>query len=67
MSLKTRQEHYAQTNTDTHRLSLVENYKANGDVGGGTAYALTGDHENRITDMTNILLYGSDIYREKIF
>jgi hypothetical protein len=34
----------------------IWNYKANGDVGGGIAFNVTGDHENRVTDKTNLVV-----------
>lgn len=33
------------------------NYRADGLVGGGIAFAIIGDHENRPTDMTNVIVY----------
>lgn len=35
----------------------IWNYKADGSVGGGIAFAIVGDHENRPTDMTNVIVY----------
>lgn len=37
-------------------MSLVWNGKADGAIGNGIAFAIVGDHENRPTDMTNVLL-----------
>lgn len=36
---------------------IITNYKADGSVGGGVSFAIVGDHENRPTDMTNILVF----------
>lgn len=38
----------------------VENFKADGSIGGGIAFLVVGDHENRITDMTNVVVYKYD-------
>ena len=35
---------------------LLWNGKADGASGGGIAYSVTGDHDNRPTDMTNIVI-----------
>lgn len=37
---------------------VLQCFKANGDVGGPKAYSIVGDHENRITDMTSIIVRG---------
>lgn len=37
----------------------ISNYKADGAIGGGIAFAIVGDHENRPTDMTNLVVYGT--------
>lgn len=34
----------------------IANYKADGAVGDGVAFAVVGDHENRPTDMTNLVI-----------
>lgn len=39
---------------------IISNYKADGAIGGGIAFAIVGDHENRPTDMTNIIVYETD-------
>ena len=39
---------------------IISNFKADGAVGGGIAFAIVGDHENRPTDMTNLVVYGAD-------
>lgn len=36
---------------------IIWNGKADIAYGGGIAFTLTGDHDNRPTDMTNIILY----------
>ena len=36
---------------------ITSNFKADGSVGDGIAFAIVGDHENRPTDMTNIVVY----------
>lgn len=36
----------------------VWNGKADGSAGFGKAFAVVGDHENRITDMTNVIIDG---------
>lgn len=36
---------------------VVWNGKADGSTGDGIAFSIVGDHENRPTDMTNILIY----------
>ena len=38
---------------------VISNYKADGAIGGGIAFAIVGDHENRPTDMTNLVVYGA--------
>lgn len=38
----------------------ISNYKADGAIGGGIAFAIVGDHENRPTDMTNLVVYETD-------
>lgn len=55
----TEQERYQQLTT---KECLIQNYKADGAIGWGCAFAVVGDHENRPTDMTNILvLYDEDV------
>ena len=44
---------------------ILGNYKADGEVGGGITFAIVGDHENRPTDMTNLIVY-EDIDRKEI-
>lgn len=44
----------------------IDNYKADGSIGGGIAFAIVGDHENRPTDMTNIVVEDEDTDREKV-
>lgn len=34
----------------------IQNFKADGAIGGGIAFAIVGDHENRPTDMTNVIV-----------
>ena len=34
----------------------IHNFKADGAIGGGIAFAIVGDHENRPTDMTNVVI-----------
>ena len=36
---------------------ITSNFKADGSVGDGIAFAIVGDHENRPTDMTNLVVY----------
>lgn len=36
---------------------LIGNYKGDGNPGNGISFAVVGDHENRPTDMTNIIVY----------
>ena len=43
---------------------ILGNYKADGEVGGGISFAIVGDHENRPTDMTNLIVY-EDIDRNR--
>lgn len=38
----------------------IANYKADGSTGGGIAFAIVGDHENRPTDMTNLIVEEED-------
>lgn len=38
----------------------VYNFKADGAVGNGIAFAIVGDHENRPTDMTNLIVEKDD-------
>lgn len=45
------------------------NYKADGASGGGISFAIVGDHENRPTDMTNLVIvkvYEQDSNREEV-
>lgn len=42
-------------------LSLVWNGKADGASGGGVAFSIIGDHDNRPTDMTNLIVYENDL------
>ena len=39
-----------------HVPCVIECYKADGAYGGGTCYSIVGDHENRPTDMTNLII-----------
>ena len=49
-------------------MEEILNYKADGSVGDGIAFAIVGDHENRPTDMTNIVVYETeDTNGEEIF
>ena len=41
-------------------MNYIDNYKADGSIGGGIAFAIVGDHENRPTDMTNIVVEDED-------
>lgn len=43
---------------------LIGNYKGDGNPGNGISFAVIGDHENRPTDMTNIIVY-EDIDRNR--
>ena len=48
---------FARSNAICNRTdSYRGNYKADGDIGGGIAFAIVGDHENRPTDMTNLIV-----------
>lgn len=38
----------------------IANYKADGAIGGGVAFAVVGDHENRPTDMTNLVVINDE-------
>lgn len=38
----------------------IANYKADGAVGDGVAFAVVGDHENRPTDMTNLVVISDE-------
>ena len=40
--------------------SVLWNGKADGAIGGGVAFSIIGDHENRPTDMTNLIVYEED-------
>ncbi len=50
---------------------VIWNGKADGADGGGVSFAVVGDHENRPTDMTNIVVYsfdpGADRYLGVVF
>ena len=35
---------------------IIHNFKADGAIGGGITFAIVGDHENRPTDMTNLIV-----------
>ena len=48
-------------------IPTLHNYKADGAIGGGIAFAIVGDHENRPTDMTNILVIYEDADRKTVF
>lgn len=37
-------------------MEHISNFKADGSVGDGVAFAIVGDHENRPTDMTNVVV-----------
>lgn len=39
---------------------IVNNFKADGSIGGGVAFAVVGDHENRPTDMINLVVENHD-------
>lgn len=39
-----------------HEDMFVSNFKADGAIGDGIAFAIVGDHENRPTDMTNLVI-----------
>ena len=39
---------------------VVENYKCDGSEGNEKAFAIVGDHENRPTDMTNVVAHKTD-------
>lgn len=41
-------------------MKLIWNGKADTAIGAGVSFAITGDHDNRITDMTNLLVYERD-------
>lgn len=46
------------TRPDTICLEeVIHNFKADGAIGCGIAFAIVGDHENRPTDMTNLVVY----------
>lgn len=47
-------------------IVLLFNGKADGADGGGVSFAIVGDHENRSTDMTNLVVIYEDSDREKI-
>lgn len=49
---------YTLNSTEIH--GVCYNYKADGAIGGGIAFAIVGDHENRPTDMTNLIVYGNE-------
>ena len=36
---------------------FLANYKADGEPGKGISFAIVGDHDNRPTDMTNLVIY----------
>lgn len=38
------------------RCRFIGNFKADGSEGGGVTFAVVGDHENRPTDMTNLVI-----------
>ena len=51
--------------TDVHGIAYAYdarsyNFKADGSIGGGIAFAIVGDHENRPTDMTNLVVENHD-------
>lgn len=46
---------YTLNSVEIHAVAY-ENFKADGAVGGGRAFAIVGDHENRPTDMTNLVI-----------
>lgn len=46
---------YTLNSTEVHAVAYA-NYKADGGIGGGIAFAIVGDHENRPTDMTNLVV-----------
>lgn len=41
---------------DQYLFQPIENYRADGIIGGGVAFNILSDHENRTTDMTNIVI-----------
>lgn len=47
---------YTLNTTEVHGVAYASNFKADGSVGDGVAFAIVGDHENRPTDMTNIVV-----------
>jgi hypothetical protein len=48
-------------------VRLLWNGKADGANGGGIAFSIIGDHDNRPTDMTNVVVeYEEDICREEV-
>ena len=47
---------YTLNSTEVHAVA----YDARGNGGGGTAATLTGDHQNRITDYTTIVVTDED-------
>ena len=53
-----KQNCWSRQKSDT--VSFIQNYKADGAVGNGIVFAIVGDHENRPTDMTNILVIYED-------
>ena len=46
---------YTLNTIDRHAVFNVA-YKCDGSRGGDIAFAITGDHDNRVTDMTNITI-----------
>jgi len=51
---------------DNQASVAVCNFKADGAVGGGKSFAIVGDHENRPTDMTNLVVMGFDSYNQSL-
>lgn len=53
---------YTLNSTEVHAVA----YDARGNGGGGTAATLTGDHQNRITDYTTIVVTNEDSDGEEV-
>lgn len=51
---------YTLNGTEVHAVCFVSNFKADGSPGGGISFAVVGDHENRPTDMTNLVVINED-------
>lgn len=50
------------TRADNEHIPCVVlwNGKADGAIGGGISFAVTGDHDNRPTDMTNLVVISNE-------